>query len=101
MDVNILIFDDPNDLLYRYSSDKLYYYIFSLNANLKDIDTGALLQNYAGGPSEEYENLRRRIYSNTKEIWYFINHELTKLKTADNKEDKVQAILVQVAHRKR
>ncbi|XP_041981189.1 alpha-(1,6)-fucosyltransferase isoform X2 [Aricia agestis] len=71
-----------------------------LPANL-DIDAGALLQNYGGGPSEEYESLRRRIYSNTKEIWFFINHELTKFMGDDMKTDRLQGILDQVADRKR
>lgn len=31
------------------------------------------------GPSEEYELLRRRIFSNTKELWYYVNSELQLL----------------------
>lgn len=30
-------------------------------------------------PSKEYEVLRRRIYSNTKEFWYYVNSELESL----------------------
>ncbi|XP_050344252.1 alpha-(1,6)-fucosyltransferase [Nymphalis io] len=71
-----------------------------LNVNLNDIETSAFLHN-GGGPTEEYENLRRRIYSNTKEIWYFINHELTKLVKDDVQSEKLQAILDQAADRKR
>lgn len=41
------------------------------------------IQNSKGGglngPSEEYELLRRRIYSNTKELWYYVNSELQSL----------------------
>jgi len=41
------------------------------------------IQNSKGGglsgPSEEYEVLRRRIFSNTKELWYFINSQLQSL----------------------
>lgn len=49
---------------------------------------------------EDYENLRRRIYSNTKELWYYVNHQLSKVKNEDQK-DSLQAILDQVADRKR
>ncbi|XP_045528087.1 alpha-(1,6)-fucosyltransferase [Pieris brassicae] len=70
-----------------------------LNPNLKDIDTGSLFDS-VGGPSEEYENLRRRVFSNTKEMWYFINHELTKLKKGDIKAEKLPEILDQIEHRK-
>lgn len=47
------------------------------------------IQNSKGGglnsPSEEYELLRRRIFSNTKELWYYANSELQLLeKEADN-----------------
>lgn len=38
------------------------------------------------GPSEEYELLRRRIFSNTKELWYYVNSELQIL---DKKIDGV------------
>jgi len=31
------------------------------------------------GPSEGYEVLRRRIYSNTKEFWYYVSSELRSL----------------------
>lgn len=31
------------------------------------------------GPSEEYELLRRRIFSNTKEFWYYVNSQLQLL----------------------
>lgn len=41
------------------------------------------IQNSQGGglnaPSEEYEVLRRRIFSNTKELWYYVNSELKSL----------------------
>ncbi|CAH0726729.1 unnamed protein product, partial [Brenthis ino] len=72
----------------------------SSGVNLNDIDTSAFLHN-GGGPSEEYENLRRRVYSNTEEIWFFINHELTKLINEDVQAEKIQSILDQVAERKR
>ncbi|KAG6455896.1 hypothetical protein O3G_MSEX009472 [Manduca sexta] len=72
-----------------------------LNGNFKDIDTGALFLNAGQGPTEEYENLRRRIHSNTKELWYYVSHELGKLIHEENKEEKIQAILDQVADRKR
>ena len=35
--------------------------------------------NILNSPSEEYEVLRRRIYSNTKEFWYYISSELRSL----------------------
>ncbi|CAI6347476.1 unnamed protein product [Macrosiphum euphorbiae] len=31
------------------------------------------------GPSEEYEVLRRRVYSNTKEVWYYVSSTLRSL----------------------
>lgn len=41
------------------------------------------IQNSKGGglnsPSEEYERLRRRIFSNTKELWYYVNSQLQSL----------------------
>ncbi|XP_072942297.1 alpha-(1,6)-fucosyltransferase [Epargyreus clarus] len=73
----------------------------SSGLNLKDIDTGALLLESGHGPTEEYENLRRRIFSNTKEIWYYVNHELTKLLKEEIKPEKIQAILDEVGERKR
>jgi len=30
-------------------------------------------------PTEEYELLRRRIFSNTKELWYYVNSQLQLL----------------------
>jgi len=30
-------------------------------------------------PSEEYELLRRRVYSNTKEVWYYVSSTLRSL----------------------
>lgn len=32
-----------------------------------------------GEPNTQYELLRRRIYSNTKEFWYFIYSRLTEI----------------------
>ncbi|XP_053608629.1 alpha-(1,6)-fucosyltransferase [Plodia interpunctella] len=69
----------------------------SVNGNLKDIDL--LLLEGGHGPSEEYEYLRRRIYSNTKELWYYVNHELTKFLKEENKES-LQTILDEVSERK-
>lgn len=77
------------------------FLFFSLNGNLKDIDTGSLFLDEGQGPTEDYENLRRRIYSNTKELWYYVNHELTKVLQEDNKAEKIQTILDQIAERKR
>lgn len=57
------------------------------------------IQNSKGGglnaPPEEYELLRRRIYSNTKELWYYVNSELKSLvKDVDgigaNRIDKIK-----------
>lgn len=72
-----------------------------LNFNLKDIEKDTLFLDPGQGPSEEYENLRRRIYTNTKELWYYINHELTKVMKEDKSEERIQAILDQVGDRKR
>lgn len=72
-----------------------------LSGNLKDIDTGTLFLDFGQGPTEEYENLRRRVYSNTKELWYYVNHELGKLIREDNKEERIQTILAQLGDRKR
>ncbi|XP_060804098.1 alpha-(1,6)-fucosyltransferase [Amyelois transitella] len=69
-----------------------------LNGNLKDLDP--LFLEGGHGPTEEYENLRRRIYSNTKEFWYYVNHELSKVMKEDNKVESIQAILDEVAQRK-
>lgn len=33
-----------------------------------------------GEPNTQYELLRRRIYTNTLEFWYYINSELSKFK---------------------
>lgn len=71
-----------------------------LNGNLKDIDTGSLFLDIGQGPSEEYEQLRRRLYSNTKELWYYIHNELVNAMQNDNKQEKLQAILDEVAERK-
>jgi len=38
-------------------------------------------------PSEEYEVLRRRIYSNTKEVWYYVSSTLQSL---DNEFDDMK-----------
>jgi len=40
-------------------------------------------QNKLQGPPEEYELLRRRIYVNTKEFWYYIYSELRLLANMD------------------
>ncbi|CAH0400253.1 unnamed protein product [Chilo suppressalis] len=72
-----------------------------LNGNLRDIDTGSLFLDTGHGPTEDYENLRRRVYSNTKELWYYISHELSKVMYEDNKVEKIQAVLDQIAERKR
>ncbi|CAB3227827.1 unnamed protein product [Arctia plantaginis] len=72
-----------------------------LNGNLKDIDTGSLFFDGIQGPTEEYENLRRRIYSNTKELYYYVEHELGKFMQEENKEERLQVILDQVSDRKR
>lgn len=80
----------------------LIFILFSsLNGNLKDIDTGSLFLDGVQGPTEDYENLRRRIYSNTKELWYYVHHELTKVIQEDNKAEKIQTILDQIGERKR
>nr|XP_049700311.1 alpha-(1,6)-fucosyltransferase isoform X1 [Helicoverpa armigera] len=73
----------------------------SLHGNLKDIDTGSLFFDGGQGPSEDYENLRRRIFSNTKELWYYVQHELTKVIQEDSKAEKIQTILDQISERKR
>lgn len=71
----------------------------SSGVNLNGIDTSAF--HTVGGPTEEYENLRRRVYSNTQELWYFVSNELTKLINDDVQTDKIKSILDQVADRKR
>ncbi|VVD03397.1 unnamed protein product [Leptidea sinapis] len=61
----------------------------------------SLQQQHSKLISQVKKSQGRRIYSNSKEIWYFINHELTKLMKGDPNSEKIQAILDQVAHRKR
>lgn len=80
---------------------QIFILFSSLNGNLKDIDTGSLFLDGVQGPTEDYENLRRRIYSNTKELWYYVHHELTKVIQEDNKAEKIQTILDQIGERKR
>ncbi|KAI8431993.1 hypothetical protein MSG28_004522 [Choristoneura fumiferana] len=63
--------------------------VVTLRGNLKDLDAGLFLDS-GQGPSEEYENLRRRIQSNTKELWYYINHELNKVIFDEKKSDRLQ-----------
>lgn len=64
-----------------------------------NIDPSAL---YAGdGPTEEYETLRRRIYTNTKELWYYIKSELRKVLNDDDKTSRIEAVLQDVGERKR
>ncbi|NP_001280620.1 alpha-(1,6)-fucosyltransferase-like isoform X1 [Bombyx mori] len=70
------------------------------NGNLKDLDPAFWNLEAGLGPSEEYENLRRRIHSNTKEFWYYANHELGKLMHESDKEAKIRAILEQLSDRK-
>lgn len=45
-------------------------------------DGGAGGGGTAGEPSLEYEQLRRRVYSNTQEMWRFVQHEVQQLRTA-------------------
>ncbi|XP_026330680.1 alpha-(1,6)-fucosyltransferase isoform X2 [Hyposmocoma kahamanoa] len=64
-----------------------------------NIDPSAL---FAGdGPSEEYETLRRRIYTNTKELWYYIKSELRKVLNDNDKTSRIEAVLKDVGERKR
>lgn len=53
----------------------LAYYFYSELGSIKDIESKLLLLDTLNGPSEEYEDLRRRVYSNIKELWYYINYE--------------------------
>ncbi|XP_063364778.1 alpha-(1,6)-fucosyltransferase [Cydia amplana] len=70
-----------------------------LRSNLKDLDPSLLLDS-GQGPTEEYENLRRRINSNTKELWYYISHELNNImKSSENREEKLVAIMEQINER--
>lgn len=71
------------------------------NSGLKGIKDIEHLLLDDGGPSVEYETLRRRIYTNTKELWYYINHELGKTPVEELNSERVKAILDEVADRKR
>jgi len=51
---------------------------------LKDIEPIA--------PSEEYEVLRRRIYSNTKEFWYYVNSGLESLNNSMKGVERISKI---------
>lgn len=59
----------------------MFFFIFSPRTDNKKVLL-TYIQNSKGGeliPSEEYELLRRRVFSNTKELWYYINSELQSL----------------------
>jgi len=43
-------------------------------------------------PSKEYEILRRRIFSNTKEFWYYINSGLESLVRSTKNEEHIYKI---------
>lgn len=47
-----------------------------------------------GEPNTQYELLRRRIYANTKEIWYFIHSRLTDIqkKLSEQAPEMVESI---------
>lgn len=62
-----LISDIEQKLRKESQSESLTQYIY---ANEKNGEISPVL---------EYENLRRRIRSNTNEFWYFVNSELTKV----------------------
>ncbi|XP_060868919.1 alpha-(1,6)-fucosyltransferase-like isoform X2 [Metopolophium dirhodum] len=48
-------------------------------------------------PSEEYELLRRRIYSNTKEVWYYVSSTLRSLANEfDDLKPKVSDVKIMV-----
>ncbi|GBP31765.1 Alpha-(1,6)-fucosyltransferase [Eumeta japonica] len=70
------------------------------SGSLRDVDPAALFLDAGPGPSAEYENLRRRVYTNTKEFWYFINHEIGDV-LHDAKYDKLQYVLDQGSECKR
>lgn len=42
----------------------------------------ATLRKTINEPSVEYEKLRRRVHSNTQEMWNYVNSEMIKLKTS-------------------
>lgn len=68
-------------------------------SSLSGLDTGFL--DAAQGPSVEYETLRRRVFTNTKELWYFISNELTVLMKESGRVEKMQQMLDDTASRKR
>lgn len=64
----------------RLANDKLNAELAKLNEKIKIQQSKKKLKdNEQIAPSKEYEVLRRRIFSNTKEFWYFINSELDSL----------------------
>lgn len=60
----------------------IFFFFFSPRIDNKKVLL-TYIQNSKGNqlisPSEEYELLRRRIFSNTKELWYYVNSELQLL----------------------
>ncbi|XP_060867737.1 alpha-(1,6)-fucosyltransferase [Metopolophium dirhodum] len=78
------------DKLHR-SNAELNALVLDLNYNPR-IDNKKILLSYfqnskrsgLNGPSEEYELSRRRIFSNTKELWYYVNSELQSLVKEDD-----------------
>lgn len=59
--------------------------IFNSGGNLNDkqkivIDAMKNVGNNENGPSLEYEELRRKVKNNVKEMWYYFNAELDKVK---------------------
>ncbi|XP_060868925.1 alpha-(1,6)-fucosyltransferase-like isoform X2 [Metopolophium dirhodum] len=58
---------------------ELNHRILVLTQRLRIVKNSYSNKKKLGGPSKEYELLRRRIYFNMKELWYYISYELRSL----------------------
>lgn len=68
--------------------------------------TAGDISSAGGEPSLEYESLRRRVRSNTQEMWNYVNNEMAKVwqnvkKLAPEMEPKIDDVLGVVSEHKR
>ncbi|XP_048483245.1 alpha-(1,6)-fucosyltransferase isoform X2 [Plutella xylostella] len=74
---------------------------FKQSGLLSNLDPGSLPFDSGQGPPVEYEHLRRRIYSNMKELWYYLQHELGAAAAGDAGGERLRDILDEAEERKR
>lgn len=97
--VNCLPFNDFNIKFPEFQKTDVTF-LFRPDGNLKDINIGAFLD-FRREPPEEYENLRRRVYSNTKELWYYVKNELGQMMKEEARLEKIKDIVEEIGNRKR